>query len=429
MEFSKNTKDLMETFMRDFESKYLHIKDDSERAKFDRIAKKLYTDITKAEDYYENLVKQKNITKKKTLWSSFDKDIENGSTNVPITDLLKSSYVPPTIFKIIQEDSLAMIKYNVKMDKNEVIIRFLLFDENDLSNVAKYDNRLKLIIMWLHIAFSYCKRPYGKTINLYMYLTPELKMIPDNKLEILNINNCNSAVTTACEIKGDVLIFREEEWFKVFIHETFHLLCLDFASMPTYVQNEFNEKIQMLIPIKSEYNIYEAYTEFWATIFNCAFCSYNIIDEKTFDNFASYIDFCIQSEIIFSIFQMNKILHFMGLTYEQLYIKNDESHIIARKYLYREKTNVFAYYIFKTVLLFFHSDFMEWCERHNGASLIKFRQTLLNLMEFASFFKEYYKNKDFIQNIKSLNEVFLKMNNQQKKLLKTMRMTSCELKV
>ena len=92
-----------------------------------------------------------------------------------------------------------------------------------------------------------------------MYLTPTVKKLPHNKLEILSQDHCNTAVTTACEKEGEILIFREEEWFKVLIHETFHLLCLDFANMPTYILSEFNKKIRQLMPLRSEYNLFDAY--------------------------------------------------------------------------------------------------------------------------------------------------------------------------
>ena len=61
--------------------------------------------------------------------------------------------------------------------------------------------------MWLYVAFAYSKKSYGKKINLFMFLTNEKKLIPPNKLSILDAENCNTAVTTACETNGDILIF------------------------------------------------------------------------------------------------------------------------------------------------------------------------------------------------------------------------------
>jgi len=420
MEFSENTANLMEVFMNDFESKYFHLKTPAERIIFDRIIKKMYADINTAEVGYNDLVKRKNITMKKTILSE--------KTKLPATNLLSSSYVPEEIYKSINEESIAMIEYNIKLGDNKLNIYFLLFKESDLLDIHKYDKRIKFIIMWFYVAFAYSKKSYGKKINLFLYLTSQNKTIPTNKLAILNTVNCNTAVTTACEINGDILIFREEEWFKVLIHETFHLLCLDFANMPNYILSEFNKKIRGIMPVRSDYNLYEAYSEFWATIWNCAFCSYNIIDVKNFTNFASYMDYCIQIEIIFSIFQMNKVLRFMGLSYSQLYIKDETANTIARRYLYREKTNVLAYYIVKTILLFYHVDFLNWCDRNNGLSMVQFRNTRLNLMEFARFIEQKYKSRKFLEMISEINKLFGNISTEKMELLKTMRMTACEWK-
>ncbi len=420
MEFSENTANLMEVFMNDFESKYFHLKTPAERITFDRIIKKMYADINTAEVGYNDLVKRKNITMKKTILSE--------KTKLPATNLLSSSYVPEEIYKSINEESIAMIEYNVKLGDNKLNIYFLLFKESDLLNIHKYDKRIKFIIMWFYVAFAYSKKSYGKKINLFLYLTSQNKTIPTNKLAILDTVNCNTAVTTACERNGDILIFREEEWFKVLIHETFHLLCLDFANMPNYILSEFNKKIRGIMPVRSDYNLYEAYSEFWATIWNCAFCSYNIIDVKNFTNFASYMDYCIQIEIIFSIFQMNKVLRFMGLSYSQLYIKDETANTIARRYLYREKTNVLAYYIVKTILLFYHVDFLNWCDRNNGLSMVQFRNTRLNLMEFARFIEQKYKSQKFLEMTSEINKLFGNISTEKKELLKTMRMTACEWK-
>ena len=420
MEFSENTANLMEIFMNDFESKYFHLKTPGERATFDRIINKMYADISTAEIGYNDLIKRKHISMKKTMLSEKNK--------LPATNLLSSSYVPREIYKSINEDAIAMIEYNIKLGENKMNIYFLLFKESDLLDIHKYDKRIKFIIMWFYVAFAYAKKSYGKKINLFLYLTPKQKILPKNKLTILGVENCNTAVTTACETNGDILIFREEEWFKVLIHETFHLLCLDFANMPNYILSEFNKKIRGIMPVKSEYNLYESYSEFWATMWNCAFCSYNIIDVNNFTNFASYMDYCVQIETIFAIFQMNKVLRFMGLSYSQLYIKDETANTIARRYLYREKTNVLAYYIVKTMLLFNHVDFLNWCDRNNGLSMIQFRNTRLNLMEFARFIEQKYKNNNFLTMVSDINKLFGNITIKKVELLKTMRMTACEWK-
>ena len=119
----------------------------------------------------------------------------------------------------------------------------------------------------------------------------------------------------------------------------------------------------------------------------------------------------------------------MGLTYPQLYIKNEMSgNSVARRYLYREKTNVFAYYVVKTLLLFFHVEFMNWCDIHNGLSLLQFRQTRLNLMDFAKFIELCHNNEKFLKLVHQLQQLlYSSKESGNSSILTTMRMSVCEL--
>ena len=147
--------------MNDFESKYFHLKTPVERATFDRIINKMYADISTAEIGYNDLIKRKHISMKKTMLSEKNK--------LPATNLLSSSYVPREIYKSINEDAIAMIEYNIKLGENKMNIYFLLFKESDLLDIHKYDKRIKFIIMWFYVAFAYAKKSYGKKINLYVW--------------------------------------------------------------------------------------------------------------------------------------------------------------------------------------------------------------------------------------------------------------------
>ena len=96
--------------------------------------------------------------------------------------------------------------------------------------------------------------------------------------------------------------------------------------------SEVNEYILSIFPIKSDVNLFEAYTEFWAEIINISFCSYfytNIgfklernIETDKFNNFMTNVDFLLHYERIYSFFQLNKVLNYMGLTYKNLYSNN-----------------------------------------------------------------------------------------------------------
>lgn len=252
-------------------------------------------------------------------------------------------------------------------------------------------------------------------INIVIYLTPFKKVLPDNSIAILDVENANSAVTLACHNPGEIIIYRKEEWFKVFIHETFHSFGLDFSTLHC---NTFITNFRGLFPISSTFNIAETYTEIWAEIINCVFISY-FSAKDDFDLFLDYCEFLLQLERIFSLYQCQKILEYMGLEYKHLY-SSDNNSVIARNNLYKEKTNIFAYYILKSLLMNNYIDFLKWCDVHNTA-FVQFTKTENNLHFFFKYIKGKHNSTNFLLELE--NTSFLKVSS---KLVKTMRMSVVE---
>jgi hypothetical protein len=125
----------------------------------------------------------------------------------------------------------------------------------------------------------------------------------------------------------------------------------------------------------------------------------------------------------------------MGLSYEDLYLNKQESGVL-RKTLYKEKTNVLAYYVIKTVMLNNYPSFLSWCDKNN-LSLIAFKKTIANQKKYCEFIGKNYKTPSMLENIDN-TELFLEqlkknknshvMNEKTKHyLLTNLRMTICEL--
>ena len=74
------------------------------------------------------------------------------------------------------------------------------------------------------------------------------------------------------------------------------------------------------------------------------------------------------------------MLNHMNMNYDMLY-KNDKTSKYG-KILYKENTNVFCYYIIKTIMLFFYDDFFKWCNLNNS-NLIKFEMFCKHCMHYA----------------------------------------------
>ena len=119
----------------------------------------------------------------------------------------------------------------------------------------------------------------------------------------------------------------------------------------------------------------------------------------------------------------------MGLYYTGLY-KKDKISTKTRQYLYKEETNVFAYYILKALLLFNNYDFMVWCGINND-NILSFSRRQENLSKFYTFIADRHDQDDFVKQIEKMYLVFKqledKKSNDDAVMLRTMRMSIIEL--
>ena len=422
MKFSKSTEPLIEFFIDNFK-KFYKKRNKEQQFKLDNIYKIIYNDLNTSKKYINLLTDSaSDIIEKKYVECKL-------KYQIPRTSLLYSKYIPNNILKYILSPSntVGYLRYSTTLIKSKIEVFFVLYDENDLLDLSIYDNYFNNMLIWLRIANKYSRMSYNKKLTIYIYLTPFKKELPKNIFDVFGPEHCNSGLTTVSSSLSEICIFRKEEFFKVFIHETFHFYKLDFSS---FNQSEINEHIKNIFPIESEFNLFEAYTEFWATIFNNAFISMNNLKNvsDSFDDFVLYLDFCNKIESMFSLFQLNKILKALNMDYTNLY-ENDRVSNELRTYMYKEDTNLFAYYIVKCILLYNFEDFLEWCNKSN-IILFKYNKYINKNEQFVNFIEKKYNNEDFILELKKMKC----LNNNYKvreisNLKNTTRMTLLELRV
>jgi hypothetical protein len=250
--------------------------------------------------------------------------------------------------------------------------------------------------------------------------------LPSSNISILDEINVNTAFTRTCPRDSEIVVFRKEEWLKVLIHETFHNFALDFSDMNN---DKVHRCILDIFKVNSDVNLYESYTEFWAEIINALFCSFFSLKDKTnLSEFLEYADFFINFERTYSFFQMVKALNFMGLNYTDLYSNTHQS-LVLRENLYKENTHVLSYYIIKCVLMNNYQDFLGWCKTNNF-SLLQFKKTFSNQMEYCKFIHKNYKKKCMLDAVKETTVFLRSIDKNNKKIqfvLSNLRMSICEL--
>ena len=144
------------------------------------------------------------------------------------------------------------------------------------------------------------------------------------------------------------------------------------------------------------------------------FCSIFLEKRKNFDKVMEIMNLLIRVDIKYSLFQVVKVLHFMGLTYSDLINKRN----LER---YKEDTNVLSYFVLNLCLMNHYNLFIECCKR-NSHNVLNFNES----RHLVDFIKTWYKDRMLLIEIEKMEKVFQRVKDP--KMLKNMKMTLFELK-
>jgi len=409
MNFSKETDSLMKPFLNTFGQ--------CDKPKvLDKVEQKLYQEVL-ISLYKEIYVANETIFKE----GCFQHTVIESKDQFKQPEGKESRYFPAHIQKYVTTNELYQLVFTCgNVGEREITVVFTLFDKAELKRITFYTQYVKMMYIWLHICGNYAEKECTDTLNVFIYPTPFAKNLPTNPATIIGPEHINTAFTMACAKNGQIIIFREEEWFKVFIHETFHSYGLDFATHP---HSELKNTLRSLFQINSDFDIYEAYTETWARIINCAFCSFNaLVNKKDQKGFILNINFCLEMERMFALYQCIKILGFMGLRYNDIFVSAVGNKRSLRD-LYKENTHVFAYYILTAIFLNDNQGFMLWCKKNN-THLLRFNTTPDKFKQFANYISSVYDCISLLKNMGEMGALNAKVNkSKNKELMTTTRMS------
>ena len=383
---------------------------------------------------HETKLRRKTLQILKELYNHFKKstlfiDKIDISHNRIYKRLNKQSEIPrPSDFEHI----IKIIRANIyKTSQFKTVYHFTLFNREitiyfitSKLNLKIFDDYVYRILFWLYVILQYStNKKCSKTLNIYLYLTSLMKFLPKES-EKISSENVNTGYTTTCSKDSDIVIYRESEWFKVFIHESFHNLGLDFSDMDNNITKDLILKI---FPVKSDVKLYEAYTDSWAklcNIFVCSYFSYN----NNIDNFINTVISMVNIEISFAFFQAIKILKFIGLTYFDLHAIDDKSKTLRNR-LYYEKTSVLSYYIISAIILHNYQGFVEFCDKNND-TLLQFNKTKRSQIKFYEFIEENYRTQSTINYVNCITDLINNIKgdkHDENYLIKTMRKSLYEM--
>jgi len=339
--------------------------------------------------------------------------------------------------KYLQEDILTkisnfnnnsyLIHHTFIIDNIELNIHIFIYNDRQLNYYTKYINKMILYFKIIkNLTDSSCMK---KGCNVYLFLTDAKKKLNINsqKKEILNSSNINSGFCYGCQELGNIVIFREEECMKVFVHELLHAFNID-KNLFNIDNNFLREIYKLNEKVINNMHLNEALIEYYATLIYISIESITYINNynkkipnNCIDFYASF-KILYKIELVHSMFQVVKILNHYDINYIDLInILDDKTKTSDDNVLdYNEDTHIFSYYILK--MLFFYNN------------LIKNEKVLNNIIKKPRMNDNVYvkilenvvkisnKNKNFLDILFLIKEIIDEKNKTQKSRINNERL-------
>jgi hypothetical protein len=327
------------------------------------------------------------------------------------------------------------MSFQIQRDIEKGFLYLYKYQDNHLIFEVESDYKIDLESHYWKFLYARMKimaRMHQKRnlIRFKIYLSKQTKKLPTKKL--FGPKEVNSGSTNYHTIN----IWREEEHYKLIIHESIHFYNLDGSLDLFDENNKINLECSYQIGDHNETRIYEAYTEsltiFFHTFANAYQIYYlsnlefkpNLLDKKIIYN-DIYDLWCIlwEKERKFGVLQVARIYNHINptsTTISDFLIKSNKTckkERTANKYKLEQRTAVLSYHFLKTANLIFDQEFLKWIpdlnDPHPGS-----------LIKFTKFVKTLTHNSDFINII---NDGLTAIRN-KKNTSNSMRMSFYDIK-
>ena len=303
----------------------------------------------------QQIISTLNIAKSRT--QEENKLIINNKISSIVNKHLKSSaYIDSELINFILTNSKCkIVTYKNIINGKTYMFDFIIYN-NEIS-ITNLDLIVEKMLLVLQLIIAISKNETRNGQHVTFFLTPFQKKLNLNNNAILGAKNVNSGFTYPYLVNGVTFIYRKEEFFKVFIHESIHYYGIDKALHKQLNSNINYKKFINLFNIGTEYiakiGINEGLTEYWTFIIYLTALSFK--KSITLANFIYEFERLYKLELLHILFQVVKILNYNKLTYSQ-FLANSSANSSNK---YKETSHIFSYYIVKTLLVYNHENMLK----------------------------------------------------------------------
>jgi hypothetical protein len=328
-------------------------------------------------------------------------------------------YIDNKIKEYIKNKPGSLITYQLPFKDKTITINLIKYSKISPKQLKNFDNLVKNMMAQIYLINHLTKNNTCSedSLNVYLFLTPFKRELEKSQEKVLGASNANGGFCYGCVSNGDIVVYRQEEVFKVFSHELVHNFGVDGYIWQFMTQVKVKNTKEYLIYNKfldyfnlgreNNIGIQESLVEFWGEFFNNAIYSFvyskscNLSTYKQeFKFYTQVFETVMKFEIIHSFLQTTKIISHNRLNYIDILSTNNN------KPVYKENTHIFSYYILKLYILFGYKEFINSQISLTRENRLFFNNSLQNMQKFFNYMSSVSKNSYFLQNIKFMRELY-----------------------
>jgi hypothetical protein len=352
-------------------------------------------------------------------------------------------YIDITIKEFIHDTPGRLIVYKLPYKNKIININFIEYSKISQSYLSNLDKIVKNMLAQIYLVSHLVTNRWcsNEGIDVIIFMTPYKRKLEKKLGAILGTKNANGGFCYGCKFKGEIIVYRKEEFFKVFSHELIHNFGVDTHMWEFMAAAKVNNSKEYKIYNKflDNYSLnrendlvpQEALVEFWGIFLNTTIYSYVYSNNcylsthrEKLQIFKEMFKKIIEFEITHSLLQTTKILQHNNISYLDILSSDKEID-------YREKTHILSYYMLKLFLLYNYSAFINTNITTSKGNSIYFHNSLVNMEHFFNYINSISKSKSLIENLKDMEKHLNFLKSQKKSreikyLISNLRMSMLE---
>jgi hypothetical protein len=378
--------------------------------------------------YIYDLLDQVDVRNSRKLYDKNSREYRNLLQNIYSQHFVDNRYIDNNIKEYIKNKPCSLLIYTLPFKNTNITINLFKYSKISQNYVKKFDGIVYNMLALIHLITNLTKNNScsDNGLNIYLFFTPFKRKLEKKRENILGATNANGGFCYGCVSHGKIVVYREEEFFKVFSHELIHNFGVDkYIWDFMYSANSKNSKEFKLynkflnnfnLTRENDIGLQECLVEFWGEFFNNVIYSYIYSKSSNLSNphlqfkiYNQVFETIMKFEIIHSFFQTTKILHHNNITYIDIlskYNKNNSK--------YRENTHIFSYYMLKLYLLFNYKLFVNSEISVSRENTIKFSNSLQNMQQFFNYMSSIATDNSLLHNFEFMEKVYLYLKSQKK---------------